>query len=37
VLQLGVDYQGGMETQFRCIKMRVELGRDWQRGANAFK
>jgi hypothetical protein len=37
VLQLGVDYQGGQEDLFRCVKMRVELGREWQRGANEFK
>ena len=37
VLQLGVDYQGGHEDQFRCVKMRVELGREWQRAANEFK
>jgi hypothetical protein len=37
VLQLGVDYQGGQEDMFRCIKMRVEVGREWQRGANEFK
>ncbi|ORY29663.1 hypothetical protein BCR39DRAFT_558997 [Naematelia encephala] len=36
VLQLGVDYQGGQEDMFRCVKMRVELGREWQRGANEF-
>lgn len=35
-LQLGVDYQGGNEDQFRCVKMRVELGREWQRAANEF-
>lgn len=37
VLQLGVDYQGGHEDMFRCVKMRVELGREWQRAANEFK
>lgn len=38
VLQLGVDYQGGTEEQYRCVKMRVEIGRDWQqRGNNQFK
>ncbi|WWC71343.1 uncharacterized protein I206_105297 [Kwoniella pini CBS 10737] len=36
VLQLGVDYQGGAEEMFRCVKMRVEIGREWQRGANEF-
>ncbi|BGP39709.1 hypothetical protein JCM10450v2_003678 [Rhodotorula kratochvilovae] len=36
VLQLGVDYQGGTEEIYRCVKMRVELNRGWQRGANNF-
>ncbi|KIJ49104.1 hypothetical protein M422DRAFT_28107 [Sphaerobolus stellatus SS14] len=36
VLQLGVDYQGGTEEIYRCVKMRVELGREWQSGVNAF-
>jgi hypothetical protein len=37
VIQLGVDYQGGTEEVYRCVKMRVELNRGWQRGANQFK
>lgn len=37
VLQLGVDYQGGTEEIYRCVKMRVELNRGWQRSNNAFK
>ncbi|KAK4056017.1 hypothetical protein OIO90_003012 [Microbotryomycetes sp. JL221] len=36
VLQLGVDYQGGTEEIYRCVKMRVELNRAWQRSNNAF-
>ncbi|KAG0142526.1 hypothetical protein CROQUDRAFT_97406 [Cronartium quercuum f. sp. fusiforme G11] len=36
VLQLGVDYQGGTEEIYRCVKMRVELNRGWQRSANKF-
>lgn len=36
VLQLGVDYQGGTEEIYRCVKMRVELNRSWQRGMNSF-
>ncbi|KAM0748338.1 hypothetical protein T439DRAFT_292100 [Meredithblackwellia eburnea MCA 4105] len=36
VLQLGVDYQGGTEEIYRCVKMRVELNRGWQRGMNSF-
>lgn len=37
VLQLGVDYQGGTEEIYKCVKMRVEVGREWQAQANAFK
>lgn len=36
VLQLGVDYQGGTEEIYRCVKIRVELNRGWQREANQF-
>ncbi|CEH17592.1 cytoplasm protein [Ceraceosorus bombacis] len=36
VVQLGVDYQGGTEEIYRCVKMRVELNRGWQRAANEF-
>ncbi|WVW85368.1 hypothetical protein I302_107406 [Kwoniella bestiolae CBS 10118] len=36
ILQLGVDYQGGIEEMFRCVKIRVEIGREWQSGANEF-
>lgn len=36
VVQLGVDYQGGTEEIYRCVKMRVELNRAWQRGANEY-
>lgn len=37
VLQLGVDYQGGTEDIYKCVKMRIEIGREWQSQANAFK
>ncbi len=37
VLQLGVDYQGGTEDIYKSVKIRVEIGREWQHGANAFK
>lgn len=37
VLQLGVDYQGGTEEMYRCVKMRVELNRHVQQGASQFK
>lgn len=28
LIQLGVDYQGGIETMFRAVRMRVELNRE---------
>jgi pSer/pThr/pTyr-binding forkhead associated (FHA) protein len=37
VLQLGVDYQGGAEDIYKSVKIRIEIGREWQAGANAFK
>lgn len=37
VLQLGVDYQGGSEDIYKSVKIKVEVGREWQAGANAFK
>ncbi|KAF8066540.1 hypothetical protein FPV67DRAFT_1195020 [Lyophyllum atratum] len=36
ILQLGVDYQGGAEDIYKSVKIRIELGREWQAGANAF-
>lgn len=37
ILQLGVDYQGGAEDIYKSVKIRIELGREWQAAANAFK
>lgn len=36
ILQLGVDYQGGSEDIYKSVKIRVEVGREWQASANAF-
>ncbi|KAJ7688038.1 hypothetical protein B0H17DRAFT_901569, partial [Mycena rosella] len=36
ILQLGVDYQGGAEDIYKSVKIRVEVGREWQAAANAF-
>lgn len=36
VLQFGVDYQGGAEDLFRCVKLRVETDRDSRPRANAY-
>lgn len=37
ILQLGVDYQGGTEDIYKSVKIRIELNREWQQSANAFK
>ncbi|KAF9429875.1 hypothetical protein BGZ94_009137 [Podila epigama] len=37
VVQLGVDYQGGTQEIYRCVKMRLELNRSWQQQANPFR
>ena len=37
ILQLGIDFKGGEEPIFRCVKIRVELNRAWQKGLNQFK
>jgi pSer/pThr/pTyr-binding forkhead associated (FHA) protein len=37
ILQLGVDYQGGTEDIYKSVKIRVEVGREWQSAPNAFK
>lgn len=36
VLQLGMDFRGGTEELYKCIKVRVEVNRSWQRRANNF-
>ncbi|KIL54418.1 hypothetical protein M378DRAFT_174248 [Amanita muscaria Koide BX008] len=36
ILQLGVAYQGGAEDIYKSVKIRMEVGRGWQAGANAF-
>lgn len=35
-MQLGVDYQGGTEDIYKSVKIRVEVGREWQGKANKF-
>ncbi|KAF9349531.1 hypothetical protein BGX26_012181 [Mortierella sp. AD094] len=37
VIQLGVDYQGGTQEIYRCVKMRLELNRSWQQQSNPFR
>ncbi|CAZ83821.1 unnamed protein product [Tuber melanosporum] len=36
ILQLGIDFKGGEEQIFRCVKIRVELNRAWQKALNKF-
>ena len=37
VVQLGIDFRGGEEMIFRCVKIRIECNRAWQKGLNNFK
>jgi pSer/pThr/pTyr-binding forkhead associated (FHA) protein len=37
IIQLGIDYQGGQQEIYRCVKIKVEIGREWQTAANTFK
>ncbi|THH28873.1 hypothetical protein EUX98_g5307 [Antrodiella citrinella] len=36
MLQLGVDYQGGTEDIYKCVKIKIEMGREWQAQNNPF-
>ncbi|KAH7000181.1 hypothetical protein EDB80DRAFT_866229 [Ilyonectria destructans] len=36
IVQLGIDFKGGEEMIFRCVKMRLELNRGWQNKLNTF-
>ncbi|PHH81151.1 hypothetical protein CDD82_1255 [Ophiocordyceps australis] len=36
IVQLGIDFKGGEEMIFRCVKMRIELNRGWQNKLNVF-
>ncbi|QRG38764.1 hypothetical protein FDK38_003182 [Candidozyma auris] len=36
MVQLGLDYRGGTEEVYRCVKMRCEFNRSWQRKVNQF-
>ncbi|KAJ1979926.1 hypothetical protein H4R34_002647 [Dimargaris verticillata] len=33
ILQLGVDYQGGIQEIYKCVRIRLEINRHWQRQA----
>ncbi|KAF2011260.1 hypothetical protein BU24DRAFT_353952 [Aaosphaeria arxii CBS 175.79] len=36
IIQLGIDFRGGEEMIFRCVKIRIECNRGWQQGLNTF-
>ncbi|CAL1711237.1 unnamed protein product [Somion occarium] len=36
LLQLGVDYQGGTEDIYKCVKIKIEVNREWQAQNNPF-
>ena len=37
VVQLGIDFRGGEEMIFRCVKIKVEINRAWQKTLNNYK
>jgi len=37
IVQLGIDFRGGEEMIFRCVKIRIECNRAWQKKPNTFK
>ncbi|RMD42688.1 hypothetical protein DV735_g2402, partial [Chaetothyriales sp. CBS 134920] len=36
IVQLGIDFRGGEEMIFRCVKIRIECNRAWQKKPNTF-
>jgi hypothetical protein len=36
LVQLGIDFKGGEEVIFRCVKIRIEINRGWQKSLNSF-
>lgn len=36
ILQLGMDFRGGTEEIYKCVRMKIELNKSWKRKANAF-
>lgn len=37
IVQLGIDFRGGEEMIFRCVRIRIECNRSWQQQQNEFK
>ncbi|KAJ5745858.1 E3 ubiquitin-protein ligase DMA2 [Penicillium odoratum] len=36
IIQLGIDFRGGEEMIFRCVRIRIECNRSWQQQPNEF-
>lgn len=36
IVQLGIDFRGGEEMIFRCVKIRIECNRSWQKKPNNY-
>ncbi|EPQ65088.1 BgtA-21104 [Blumeria graminis f. sp. tritici] len=36
IVQLGIDFKGGEEMIFRCVKIRIELNKGWQMGPSSY-
>ncbi|KAL4868055.1 hypothetical protein BDV12DRAFT_107760 [Aspergillus spectabilis] len=36
IVQLGIDFHGGEQLIFRCVRIRVECNRSWQQQPNEF-
>ncbi|OKL58131.1 hypothetical protein UA08_06577 [Talaromyces atroroseus] len=36
IVQLGIDFRGGEEMIFRCVRIRIECNRTWQQRPNEF-
>ncbi|KAL2865112.1 FHA domain protein [Aspergillus lucknowensis] len=36
IVQLGIDFRGGEEMIFRCVRLRIECNRGWQQQPNEF-
>lgn len=37
IVQLGIDFKGGEESMFRCVKIRIYCNKSWQQKKNQFK
>ena len=37
IVQLGIDFKGGEEMIFRCVKIRIELNQSWENAPTSFR